>query len=332
MTWLVTGGAGFIGTNLVSHLSQSGSDVVVLDDLSRSGVAENAEHLRKTFGTEICVLDVAEQESVNRLFRSRGPFEAVAHLAGQVSLMASIADPVRDFEVNARGTLNVLEAAREYSPDATVIGMASNKVYGDLRSVRIDELENRYVAPDYPNGFGEDLPLDFHGPYGCSKGTADQYLLDYNRIYGLRTFSLRQSSVYGPFQHPQSDQGWVGFLVGEARAGRPIALNGEGKQVRDLLHVADLAALFPLLAAAPPAGAGCAFNVGGGPERALSILQLFERLAVDHGIHPEFTTGPLRPSDQLVFVSDNTSVRGTVPWEPRVALVDGIEELVRGHP
>lgn len=330
MTWLVTGGAGFIGTNLVSHLNHGGIDAVVLDDLSRPGVARNAEHLQKVFGTEVHVVDIADSEAVNQFFRKSAPFEAVAHLAGQVSLVASISNPMRDFTVNARGTLNVLEATRHYSPEATIIGMASNKVYGDLRNVRINELEDRYEAPDFPQGFTEDLPLDFHGPYGCSKGAADQYLLDYHRIYGLRTFSLRQSSVYGPFQHPKSDQGWVGYLVAEARSNRQITLNGKGKQVRDLLHVSDLVALFPLLAAVRSSESGRAFNVGGGPQRSLSILQLFNRLKTDFGIHPQFATGQLRPSDQLVFVSDNTSVSKAVGWVPTTTLSEGIAELFHG--
>lgn len=328
MTWLITGGAGFIGTNLVSSLSRGGSDVVVLDDLSRPGVTANAEYLRLKFGTRISELDVSNREAVDLYFRERAPFEAVAHLAGQVSLVESIADPARDFDVNAKGTLNVLEAIRRHSPEATIIGLASNKVYGDLGSVRIVELDDRYEAPDYPMGFSEDLPLDFQGPYGCSKGAADQYLLDYHRMYGLRTFSLRQSSVYGPFQHPRADQGWVGHLVSEARKGHPIVLNGEGKQVRDLLHVSDLVALFPLLASLPTVETGRAFNVGGGPERALSILQLFGRLTSEYRVTPTFSTGPLRPSDQLVFISDNARVSSVTRWTPTVSLEDGIEELM----
>ena len=195
MRWLVTGGAGFIGTNLVSHLIGSGHEAIILDDMSRAGVEANASFLYDEFGVDICCVDVADAAGVAEFFADNGPFDAVAHLAGQVSLMASIDDPVRDFEVNARGTLNILEMVRVRSPETCVIGMSSNKAYGDLHQVRIVEESMRYVAPEWPRGFDESLPLDFHGPYGCSKGAADQYLADYSRTYGLRTASLRQSSV-----------------------------------------------------------------------------------------------------------------------------------------
>ncbi len=197
---------------------------------------------------------------------------------------------------------------RLQSPETVVVGMSSNKVYGDLTQIRIVEEPTRYVAPDYPDGFGEDLPLDFHGPYGCSKGAADQYLADYGRMFDLRTASLRQSSVYGPHQHPRSDQGWVAHLVGEARAGRTIHLNGVGKQVRDLLHATDLARLFVALAETAQPGAGHQLNVGGGVGNSLSILELFAWLEDRTGTAVSYETGPTRPSDQMVFVSDNASV------------------------
>jgi len=327
MKWLVTGGAGFIGTNLVDHLRTEGDEVVVIDDLSREGVVQNERFLADTWGQSVTVLDVVDFAALSNIFREHGPFDTVAHLAGQVSLMASIADPRRDFAVNAEGTLNVLEATRMHSPDSLVIGMSSNKVYGDLKSVEIVEEPLRYSAPDYPDGFDESLPLDFHGPYGCSKGTADQYLLDYHRIYGLRTVSLRQSSVFGRFQHPRSDQGWVGFLLDEAKRGRRIQLHGVGKQVRDLLHASDLAALIRLMGTTPDTVAGKPFNVGGGPTRALSILELFDWLKVNAGIEVEYSTGELRPSDQPIFIADTAAVCRATNWQPRVSLDDGLKML-----
>ena len=328
MRWLVTGGAGFIGTNLVSHLIGSGHEAIILDDMSRAGVEANASFLHDKFGVDICRVDVADAAGVAEFFADNGPFDAVAHLAGQVSLMASIEDPVRDFEVNARGTLNILEMVRVRSPETCVIGMSSNKAYGDLHQVRIVEEPTRYVAPDWPRGFDESLPLDFHGPYGCSKGAADQYLADYSRTYGLRTASLRQSSVYGPHQHPRSDQGWVAHLVAEAVAGREIALNGIGKQVRDLLHAEDLARLFVALADVLQPGEPAQINVGGGPDRSLSILELFQWLENELGRPVAFTTGTERPSDQKVFISDNVRVGDLTGWRPTISVEDGLHRLL----
>jgi len=328
MRWLVTGGVGFIGTNLVDHLMQQGHDVVVLDDMSRGGVESNAAFLADRHGVEPALIDVADGAALERFLAGQDPFDAIAHLAGQVSLMASIEDPMRDFQVNALGTLNVLEHVRLHSPGTVVMGMSSNKLYGDLSAVRIVEEPTRYVAPDWPRGFDESLPMDFHGPYGCSKGVADQYLGDYARTYGLRTASLRQSSVYGPHQHPRSDQGWVAHLLAEAVAGNPIQLNGVGKQVRDLLHATDLARLFERLAEAAQPGAPLQVNVGGGPDRTLSILELFAWLEDRLGRPVEYATGPERPSDQKVFVSDNVSVSRATGWEPRVTVDEGLTALL----
>jgi len=328
MRWLVTGGVGFIGTNLVDHLMQQGHDVVLLDDMSRGGVEANAAFLADRHGVEPALIDVADGAALERFLAGQDPFDAIAHLAGQVSLMASIEDPMRDFQVNALGTLNVLEHVRLHSPGTVVMGMSSNKLYGDLSAVRIVEEPTRYVAPDWPRGFDESLPMDFHGPYGCSKGVADQYLGDYARTYGLRTASLRQSSVYGPHQHPRSDQGWVAHLLAEAVAGNPIQLNGVGKQVRDLLHATDLARLFERLAEATQPGAPLQVNVGGGPDRTLSILELFAWLEERLGRPVEYATGPERPSDQKVFVSDNVSVSRTTGWEPRVTVDEGLTALL----
>ncbi len=327
MRWLVTGGVGFIGTNLVDHLRTIGDEVVVVDDLSRDGVEANKSFLVQKWGQEVLAIDVADYSTLMDMFIDQGPFDAVAHLAGQVSLMASIEDPRRDFAVNAEGTLNVLEAVRHHSPNALVIGMSSNKVYGDLGGVEILEESTRFIAPAYPAGFDESLPLDFHGPYGCSKGAADQYLLDYHRIYGLRTVSLRQSSVFGRFQHPRSDQGWVGFLIDEARQGRQIRLHGVGKQVRDLLYATDLAELFSAMAKSPEAVAGRAFNVGGGPTRALSILELFQWLKKNVGVEVDYLPGDIRPSDQKVFVADITAITKATGWVPKISLDEGLNKV-----
>jgi CDP-paratose 2-epimerase len=324
MRWLITGGSGFIGTNLASHLTERGDEVVLVDDLSRNGSELNAAFLLDKYRLEPQQVDVSDRRQMEEFFAQERPFDAIAHLAGQVSFLASLEDPRRDFEVNAIGTLNVLEQVRLHSPETVVIGMSSNKVYGDLTQITIVEEETRYVAPDHPQGFGEDLPLEFHGPYGCSKGTADQYLSDYGRMFNLRTASLRQSSVYGPHQHPRSDQGWVAHLLEEAVAGNTIQLNGVGKQVRDLLHATDLARLFVALAATIDPG------VGGGVENSLSILELFAWIENQTRTTVDFRTGQARPSDQLVFVSANETVTALTGWVPEVRVGTGLSRLLAG--
>jgi len=328
MRWLVTGGVGFIGTNLVVHLLESNHDVVVVDDLSRSGVELNVSFLQQQYDIEPHILDVSQVSELSVFLKSQPPFDAIAHLAGQVSLLESINDPIRDFAVNAGGTLNLLNHIRLHSRNTALIGMSSNKVYGDLAGIEFVETASRYVAPDWPNGFDESLPLDFHGPYGCSKGTADQYLAAFSRTYGLKTASLRQSSVYGPHQHPRSDQGWVAHLVTEAVQGRLIHLNGKGKQVRDLLHARDLSRLIMSLGESIEPYGSHHFNVGGGPSNSLSILELFERLARDFGISVDFVSGRERPSDQKVFVANNAAVNSMTGWLPQISIGDGLAALV----
>lgn len=329
MRWVVTGGCGFIGTNLVAHLVERGDEVAIVDDLSRGGSELNAAFLSEHFGLSLIRVDVAQSDELNSALDSAGSVDAIAHLAGQVSFLASLDDPRRDFEVNAGGTLNVLEWVRTRSPQTAVIGMSSNKIYGDLENLDYVETETRYVAVDYPNGFDESLPLEFRGPYGCSKGTADQYLADYGRIFNLRTASLRQSSVYGPHQHPRSDQGWVAHLMEEAVAGRTIQLNGVGKQVRDLLHATDLARLFPALAEVINPGEPAVVNVGGGPDKALSILEFFEWFTGATGKPVDYATGSLRPSDQKVFMSDNSRVSRLTGWRPEVSVDSGLGALLQ---
>jgi CDP-paratose 2-epimerase len=330
MRWLITGGSGFIGTNLATHLMELGDAVVIIDDLSRDGSEINAAFLAAKYGLTPHCVDVSDRRQVGDFFSDEQPFDAIAHLAGQVSFLASLEDPRRDFEVNALGTLNVLEHVRLHAPETAVIGMSSNKVYGDLTQITIVEEETRYVAPDYPHGFSEDLPLAFHGPYGCSKGAADQYLSDYGRMFNLRTASLRQSSVYGPHQHPRSDQGWVAHLLEEAVAGRTIQLNGVGKQVRDLLHATDLARLFSSLSATMVEGVGYQLNVGGGAANSLSILELFAWIQNQTGLPVDFRTGQARPSDQLLFVSANETVTALTGWVPEVSVETGLSRLLAG--
>jgi CDP-paratose 2-epimerase len=328
MKWLITGGLGFIGTNLSKHLSESGHEVIIIDDLTRAGVAQNEKYLNQNFGIRNIPIDISNRNKLEDFFKSNNNFDCVAHLAGQVSFVASVLNPYRDFEINALGTLNVLECVRKFNDAATVIGISSNKIYGDLESLPILETEKRYVLRDWPNGLNESLPLSFEGPYGCSKGVLDQYIIDYSRIYGLKTVSLRQSSVYGEFQHPMSDQGWVAFLVREAVRGNKIKLNGIGKQVRDLLFATDLARLFDLLSRQVIAGEPAFFNIGGGKDNSLSILELFDLLETKGLKNIEFETGEFRKRDQKVFISDNTKIRNFCGWEPTTNVETGITRII----
>ena len=324
--WLITGGAGFIGSNAVERLVNDNESVVVLDDLSRSGSSTNLEYLRMRY--EITHVDLALQDSegLNAWAARQEPFDIVLHLAAQVSLMQSIADPMNDFLANALGTLNLLEIQRRHWPEAIFIFASTNKVYGDLAHVEIVEEETRFAAPHYPSGFDETFPLDFHGGYSCSKGVADQYVLDYNRIYGLKSVVLRQSAICGRFQNPRADQGWASFLVRETLAGRKVQLNGVGKQVRDLLDVDDLVDLYLKISHATVFGQ--CYNIGGGPGRDLSLLELFNELNV-RGFTSGFHTGAYRPSDQRVFIADIRKATKDFGWLPRISRTEIIDRLIR---
>jgi len=331
MNWLITGGLGFIGTNLVEHLSDQGHEVTIIDDLSRQGVLENENYLKDRFGIVNNIIDISNKNELDFFFQNNNNFDVIAHLAGQVSFLKSISDPYRDFQVNAVGTLNLLENVRKFSKEALVIGISSNKIYGDLDQIDFVETKMRYEVPDFPNGFNEDLPISLEGPYGCSKGVLDQYLIDYARIYNLRTVSLRQSSVYGPHQHPMSDQGWVAFMVREAIKGNKIKLNGLGKQVRDLLHAQDLAKLFTKLAEKVRPGETNFFNIGGGVANSLSILELFDLLNSKGYPNFEYEVGEFRSRDQKVFVSDNSKVNQYCGWVPEIDARSGISEMIENE-
>ena len=331
MKWLVTGGLGFIGTNLVEHLINQGHDVTIIDDLSRQGVAINEIYIKNKFGISNNKIDISRKNDLDYFFKNNNDFDVIAHLAGQVSFLKSISDPYRDFEVNAIGTLNILEHVRKHSKLTLVIGISSNKIYGDLDQIEFEETTKRYLIPSFPNGFNETLPISLEGPYGCSKGVLDQYLIDYARIFNLKTVSLRQSSVYGPHQHPMSDQGWVAFIVKEAIKGNKIKLNGFGKQVRDLLHARDLVKLFTKLEQTVRPGETNFFNVGGGATNSLSILELFELLRSKGFDNFEYEVGEFRSRDQKVFISDNTKVNQFCGWAPEIDARAGITEMIESE-
>jgi CDP-paratose 2-epimerase len=334
--WLVTGGAGFIGANTVRTLVGRGDRVVVLDDLSRASAPMNLRWLRDELGEDFIFVqaDVKDGAAVDVVFRAHGPFDVVLHLAGQVAVTTSVADPRHDLETNVVGSFHVLDATRRLAPEASFLNASTNKVYGRLGHHRVEEHETRYVDLDAPVGVDENEALDPHSPYGCSKAAADVYTLDYARIYGLAALSLRQSCIYGPRQFGIEDQGWVAWFAMATRLGLPVTVYGNGKQVRDLLHVDDLVEVYLRAAERARQLSGRCYNVGGGPANTLSLLELLGRLGEWQGEEVAVKTAAARPGDQLVFVADTGRAREELDWSPRVPVDEGLEDLfefVEGH-
>lgn len=258
----------------------------------------------------------------------------IFHLAGQVAMTTSLRDPRMDFEVNALGTLNVLEAVRKHSPETAILYSSTNKVYGDLEYIQYDETDTRYIPAGYPAGFSEDIPLDFHSPYGCSKGAADQYLLDFYRMYGTRTVVFRHSSMYGGNQHPTFDQGWIGWFVQKALeykrgiSREQFSISGSGKQVRDVLHADDVVSVYFSAWENLAKVQGKAFNIGGGMANSLSLLELFKFLEAELDIPMNYYKLPPRESDQLVFVADYTKMQQHTGWEAKVDYKTGLRKTI----
>jgi CDP-paratose 2-epimerase len=328
MRVLVTGGAGFIGCGTVDHMLRLDHEVTVLDDLSRRGSELNLKWLLQSHEVKFEHKDVSDYSSVLSICR-RTRFDAVIHLAAQVAVTTSVSDPRRDFEVNALGTLNVLEAIRETSPDAVLVFASTNKVYGHLDRLGTVESSGRYEFEDVVQGVGELEPLDFYSPYGCSKGAADQYVLDYSRIYGLRTVVMRQSCIYGYRQFGVEDQGWVAWFIIAHILGRPITVYGNGKQVRDLLFIDDLVAAYSAAIEGIDTVVGQVFNIGGGPANTLSLIELMDRLEELSGRRVEAGPGDWRPGDQPIYVSDIRKAERELGWQPKISTRDGVERLYR---
>ncbi|HUP64026.1 MAG TPA: GDP-mannose 4,6-dehydratase [Thermoanaerobaculia bacterium] len=332
--WLITGGCGFLGSNVADEVLGRGDEAIILDNLSRRGSHENREWLRERHGREwrFVETDIRDAQTVARLIDEAKP-DVIAHLAGQVAMTTSVANPRLDFETNALGSLNVLEGVRLHSPETVVLYSSTNKVYGDLDWIRYQETETRYVAPDYPEGFDETLPLDFASPYGCSKGCADQYMRDYARMYGLTTVVFRHSSMYGGRQFATFDQGWVGWFCSEAlRQARGDAgvttLAGNGKQVRDVLHADDMRELYVSAAARAPRSEGTTLNVGGGSTNSLSLLELLAMCGELVGRRPAVKHLEPRASDQKYFVADVSAVKRLFNWSPKVSARTGVQRMI----
>lgn len=326
MKVLITGGCGFIGCNAAQRFLQMGHSVAVLDDLSRPGSEKNLEWLREQGEFEFICGDVCDGEQLSHVM-AEGRFDVTIHLAGQVAVTTSVVEPRRDFEINALGTFNVLEAVRRHSPETIVLNASTNKVYGKLPALKLQEEPRRYAIPDLPYGVNEAQPLDFHSPYGCSKGAADQYVIDYARVYGLRTVNFRQSCIYGYRQFGVEDQGWVAWFMIAHTLRQPVTIYGNGKQVRDILFIDDLIDCY--MAAIDRIGqvAGLTFNIGGGPENTLSLLELLEMLGEHSGRAVVHSFEDWRPGDQPVYVSDIRRAAELLSWRPRVGVKEGFERL-----
>lgn len=333
MKLLITGGCGFLGSNLAAHALVQGIDLCVFDNLSRQGSQENLQWLRAQGHFDFLHGDIRNANDVERAVKRFVP-DAILHLAGQVAMTTSIDNPRMDFEINAMGTLNVLEAVRHNAPHATVIYSSTNKVYGDLEQYQYRETETRYICVDRPCGFDETTPLDFHSPYGCSKGAADQYLLDYHRIFDLRTVVFRHSSMYGGRQFASADQGWVGWfclMAAQTASGARVerfTISGNGKQVRDVLHGEDIISLYFSALRHADALAGQAFNVGGGMSNSLSLMELFAILERRIGRSMNYRSLAPRESDQRVFVADSTKLSALTKWEPKMAAEAGVGQML----
>jgi CDP-paratose 2-epimerase len=327
MHLLITGGAGFIGSNLADHFLREGYEVTIFDNLSRSGVERNLDWLKANHSKRLRIAkgDVREFDAVRAVV---GAADMIFHLAAQVAVTTSVADPRTDFEINALGTFNVLEAARQSGRNPVLLFTSTNKVYGSLEHLQTVEEETCYRLVDCPDGIPETCPLDFHSPYGCSKGTADQYVRDYARIYGLRSVVFRMSCIYGPRQFGTEDQGWVAYFIIAHQFGRPITIYGNGKQVRDILFVSDLVRAFALATHRIDTTAGQVYNIGGGPGNTLSIWKEFQPLLAElTGRQVPVVHGDWRPGDQPIYVSDTRKAVQDFGWAPTVGVREGIARL-----
>lgn len=326
--FLITGGAGFIGSNYVARLLKRGDQVTVFDNLARAGARLNLEWLRQTYGDHAFKLIQADVRQAGDIQSAARDADVIVHLAAQVAVTTSVNQPREDFEINALGTFNVLEAARLSGRNPAVLYASTNKVYGEMEDVAVVEKEGRYAYANLPLGCSESQPLDFHSPYGCSKGAGDQYVRDYHRIYGLPTVVLRQSCIYGPRQFGIEDQGWVAWFVIAAITGRPITIYGDGKQVRDILFVEDLLDGYDSALAHIDSAAGQVFNLGGGPDKTLAVWTEFEPILeklLGHTI--KAARGSWRPGDQKIFVSDIRKAERELNWKPQVGVQEGIVRL-----
>ncbi len=326
-TILITGGAGFIGVNSARYFSQRGWSVILLDNLSRRGTEDNLQWLQEQAEIRFERADIRDAENIERLLAKIKP-DVLLHLAAQVAVTTSVTDPREDFEINALGTFNLLEAVRKQSPQTFFINASTNKLYGKMEEVGVTERNGRYEYRDLPTGVAESQQLDFHSPYGCSKGVADQYSIDYARIYGLHTTTFRQSCIYGTRQFGIEDQGWVAWFTIAAVLGKQITIYGDGKQIRDVLHVDDLARAYAAAIEHRDQAQGQAFNIGGGPQNTLSLRELLAHLERELQLQIPLKWDQWRPGDQPVFVCNLDKAAARLNWSPEIRVEQGVGGLI----
>jgi len=326
--YFVTGGAGFVGSNYVHRLLERGEKATIYDNLSRAGAVHNLAWLKGKFGEKAFQLITGDVRDAALLTASAAEADVIVHLAAQVAVTTSVTEPRPDFEINALGTFNTVEAARLSRRSPVVIYASTNKVYGEMEEVKVVERTTRWEYESLPQGCDETQPLDFHSPYGCSKGAGDQYVRDYARIYGLRSVVFRQSCIYGPRQFGVEDQGWVAWMTIAAVTGKPITIYGDGKQIRDVLHVEDLLDAYDAAIARIETVKGQVYNVGGGPENTMSIWTEFGPKLKKLLCKPiPVGRGDWRPGDQKVFVADIRKAERELGWKPKIGVEEGMKKL-----
>lgn len=336
MRYLITGGCGFIGANLAREVIKKNSELIIFDNLSRAGSTKNLDWLSQIGNFIFVNGDIRSPYDIARIIKKYQP-DVIFHLAGQVAMTCSLDNPRLDFETNTLGTINLLEAVKEYSPKSIITYSSTNKVYGDLEHINYKELELRYIAEEYQDGFDENTPLNFTTPYGCSKGAADQYALDYAKMFGLNTIVFRHSSVFGERQFGTYDQGWIGWFVKQAietkqNPERPaFTISGNGKQVRDVLFVSDLIDCYFKAVALSDKCRGKAFNLGGGAENSISLLELFKFLESEMNIKLNFTKINWRQSDQKVFIANINKAKTMFNWSPKVSKTTGLRTMIEWY-
>ena len=333
MKFLIFGGCGFLGSNLASEVLKQGHELTIYDNLSRVGTENNKLWLESLGKFQMFQNDVKDSVKVATVIKELKP-DVIFHTAGQVAMTTSLENPRLDFETNLLGTFNVLEGVRQHSPQSAVFFSSTNKVYGDLENYTYEETPSRYICKEFPTGFPESLPLDFRTPYGCSKGGADQYIKDYALCYGLKTVVFRHSSIFGGRQFSTKDQGWIGWFVKQAldikhgRLKEPFTISGNGKQVRDVLFASDIISCYFDALKHLDKTAGQTFNIGGGYENSLSLLELFKHCEEILGIKMKYTELPPRQSDQKVFIADITKAENIFAWKPKTDKITGLKQMM----
>jgi CDP-paratose 2-epimerase len=334
MKWLITGGCGFVGSNLSNALLNDGEDVIILDNLTRIGSSNNLEwlHSRYSNGFQFIQADTRDADRILQIVKNNHP-EVITHLAGQVAMTTSLSNPRLDFEVNAGGTFNILEAVRLHNPTTIVLYSSTNKVYGSLDQIKSIEQDTRYILPDYPKGLNEDIQLDGHSPYGCSKLAGDQYVRDFYRMFNIPTVVFRHSSMYGGRQYATADQGWIGWFCQKSIEASeqdcvPFSISGNGKQVRDVLYADDLIAVYRMAVKKITVTAGHIYNIGGGMGNSLSLVELFNLLEGINGYPLHYYQKEWRVGDQKVFVADSTQAYNDFGWSPNIGKEEGIRRML----